>query len=214
MKKKVRIPTYQKIALDIASKIVEHKYIIGDKIYTRSTLASQYNVSSETARRAISILSDLDIVETIKGSGVTIKSYEKALKFVREFKDMQTLNSLIVDINDSISQQKEDNNNLENKINRLVKNISRFQSINPFIPFEVKIENTTPYLNKNISDINFWHHTTATVIAIKRNNTTILSPGPYAVFQESDIFYLIGDENSYRRVMDFLYPKEDQGLIN
>jgi len=82
-----------------------------------------------------------------------------------------------------------------------------------FIPFEVKIRNTTPYLNKNISDINFWHHTTATVIAIKRNNTTILSPGPYADFRENDIFYFVGDENSYRRVMDFLYPKEDQGLI-
>lgn len=191
MEKKVRIPVYQKIALDIASKIVEHKYIIGEKIYTRSTIASQYNVSSETARRAISILSDLDIVETIKGSGVTIKSYEKALKFVREFKDMQTFNSLIADINDNISQQKEVNINLENKIKRLV-----------------KIRTTTPYLNKNISDINFWHHTTATVIAIKRDNSIILSPGPYADFQENDIFYLIGDEDSYRRVMEFLYPEE------
>lgn len=206
MEKKLRVPTYQKIAVDIASKIVEHQYLIGEKVYTRSTLASGYNVSSETARRAVSILSDLGIVETIKGSGVIIKSYEKALEFVREFKDLQTVNSLVVDIKNSISKQKKGTLDLEEKIEQLTENIARFQSINPFIPFEVKIEKNTSYLNKNTSEANFWHHTGATVIAIKRDNHTILSPGPYADFQENDIFYFIGDEDSYRRVMDFLYP--------
>lgn len=208
MEKKVRIPTYQKIAVDIASKIVEHQYIIGEKIYTRSTLASQYQVSSETARRAVNILSDLGIVETIKGSGVIITSYEKALEFVREFKDMQTVNGLIVDIKKNISKQKEEATSLEKKILKLTENISRFQSVNPFIPFEIKINNKTPYLNKNTAEVNFWHHTAATVIAIKRDNTTILSPGPYADFLEEDVFYFIGDQDSYRRVMDFLYPTE------
>lgn len=208
MEKKLRIPTYQKIAVDIASKIVENQYFIGEKIYTRSTLASGYHVSSETARRAISILSDLGIVETIKGSGVIIKSYEKALEFVREFKDLQTVNSLIIDIKSSISRQKEETLGLEKKITRLTENIARFQSINPFIPFEVIIKKNTPYLNKNISEVNFWHHTGATVIAIKRNNHTILSPGPYADFQENDVYYFIGDEDSYRRVMEFLFPSD------
>lgn len=208
MERKIRVPTYQKIALDIASKIVEGQYVIGDKIYARSSLASQYKVSAETARRAMSILSDLGIVETIRGSGVIIASYEKALEFVREFKDMQTLNGLIIDIKESITKQKKEAESLENKILKLTENISRFQAVNPFIPFEVKITNQTPYLNKNTSEVNFWHHTTATVIAIKRGSTTILSPGPYADFLENDIFYFIGDENSYRRVIDFLYPNK------
>ncbi|NMB43398.1 MAG: GntR family transcriptional regulator [Clostridiales bacterium] len=208
MERKLKVPTYQKIAVDISSKIVEGQYVIGEKIYARSTLASHYQVSSETARRAISILSDLGIVETLKGSGVIISSYEKALEFVREFKDLQTLNGLIIDIKESISNQKKEAQSLEKKINKLTENISRFQSVNPFIPFEVKITKETPYLSKNTSEVNFWHHTTATVIAIKRNNTTILSPGPFADFLEDDIFYFIGDENSYRRVMEFLYPSD------
>ncbi|RKJ34567.1 GntR family transcriptional regulator, partial [Butyricicoccus sp. 1XD8-22] len=49
----VKQPKYMKIAADIASKIVDKKYVIGEKIYARSSLASQYGVSSETARRAI-----------------------------------------------------------------------------------------------------------------------------------------------------------------
>ena len=70
------MPQYQKIAVDLASKIVDGKYKVGDKIYARSALASRYGVSSETARRAVCVLADLDIVESTKGSGVIIKSQE------------------------------------------------------------------------------------------------------------------------------------------
>lgn len=75
MEKKTKIvgPVYQQIAADIASKIANGHYEVGEKIYARSVLASQYGVSAETARRAISILSDMDIVDTARGSGVVYK---------------------------------------------------------------------------------------------------------------------------------------------
>lgn len=91
---KLTSPRYQQIATDIAAKIVDKKYKVGDKIYTRSSIASQYGVSAETARRAISILVDLDIVESTKGSGVVIKSYEKAVQFVHQYNDIQTIHDL------------------------------------------------------------------------------------------------------------------------
>ena len=72
-------PKYQQIAADIAAKIVDGHYRVGEKIYARSSLASQYGVSSETARRAVCVLSHLKIVEATKGSGVIIKSYENAI---------------------------------------------------------------------------------------------------------------------------------------
>ncbi|MEG2918744.1 MAG: GntR family transcriptional regulator, partial [Clostridium sp.] len=78
-KSKITSPRYQQIAADIASKIATGHYKLGEKIYARSMLASQYGVSSETSRRAICILSDLDIVDTTKGSGVVIKSCENAI---------------------------------------------------------------------------------------------------------------------------------------
>lgn len=73
----IKQPKYQTIAEDIATKIVKKKYIVGEKIYARSSLASQYGVSAETARRAIAVLQDLNIVEATKGSSVIITSYEK-----------------------------------------------------------------------------------------------------------------------------------------
>ena len=69
-KSKDGMPRYQQIALDIATQIVKQQYKVGDRIYARSSLASKYHVSPETARRAICLLADMDIVEAEKGSGV------------------------------------------------------------------------------------------------------------------------------------------------
>jgi len=204
---KVKGSVYQKIALDIASRIVEKNLKIGEKIYSRSSISSQYKVSPETARRAINILSDLDIVETMKGSGVIIKSYENAVKYVRGFSDKQTIKSLINEINESFNNQIKEIEALKKNFDLLTENTQRFHSSNPFVPFEIKITKDSKHLNKSASEINFWQNTNATIVAIKRNNSIILSPGAYAVFLEDDIFYFVGDDNSYLRVKEFMYSE-------
>ncbi|SFC16607.1 GntR family transcriptional regulator [Clostridium uliginosum] len=208
MDKKLKIvrPVYQQIAADIASKIATGQYKIGEKIYARSLLASQYGVSSETARRAICILSDVNIVDTTKGSGVIIKSCENAIKFLKQYDDIKTINDLKKDILCSVERQTNENNYLKEKLIELIDKTERFKSINPFMPFEICIRKETPYMGKTIADINFWHNTSATIIAIKRDDSLIMSPGPYALLCENDIFYFIGDKNCYERVNTYLYP--------
>ena len=58
-KKKIVRPRYQQIAVDLAERIVENRYKVGEKIHARSTLASTYNASPETTRKAINVLVDL-----------------------------------------------------------------------------------------------------------------------------------------------------------
>ena len=69
-------------------------YCIGDKLYGRSSLASEYNVSPETIRRSITLLSDMDIVTVTKGSGIVISSVDNCLKFIDKFKDIDSISSL------------------------------------------------------------------------------------------------------------------------
>lgn len=206
-KTKVTIPVYQQIATDIASKIVDKQYSVGDKIYTRSSIASQYGVSSETARRAISILSDLEIVGAIKGSGVIIKSYEKAVAFVRQYHDIQTINNLKKDIFDSVQRQAKETEYFVSRISTLIEKTDRFRSINPFVPFEIRITSECPYLYKTIQEMNFWHNTAATIIAIQRKGELLISPGPHAVFLPEDLLFFIGDENCLDRVKNFIFPE-------
>ena len=79
------IPRYQRIALEIASRIASGEYEEGQKLSGRSSIAGQYGVSPETARRAFSVLADLEIVEPAKGSGMFIKSREKSEEFIKQF---------------------------------------------------------------------------------------------------------------------------------
>lgn len=208
MEKKIKIvsPVYQQIAADVASKIANGFYEVGEKIYTRSVLASQYGVSPETARRAMCILSDMDIVDTTRGSGVIIKSSENAIKFVKQYDDVKTVNDLKNNILNSLERQKTENDYLKEQLVELINKTERFKSINPFMPFEISISKETPYIEKTVAEINFWHNTSATIICIKRNERLEMSPGPYAVLRENDIFYFVGDESCYDRVNKFIYP--------
>ncbi|WP_206460443.1 GntR family transcriptional regulator [Anaerovorax sp. IOR16] len=205
-KLKISTPRYQQIAADIAAKIVEGKYVVGDKIYARSALAAQYSVSPETARRAICVLSDLGIADSTKGSGVLIKSYENAIAYVKQFKDVQGINSLKQELIKSVERQKKETEIFTHCLESLLDKTDRFRSVNPFIPFQLEITKETPHLNESISEMNFWHHTSATIIAIKHKEELLLSPGPYAILAEKDKLYFVGDDDCLERVKKFLYP--------
>ena len=101
-------PVYQQIAIDLATKISNGKYLPGERISGRSTMAGQYNVSPETIRRAVCILEDAGVVEILPQSGVKILSQQKAVEFVNKFRDVEALTAIknrILELLDTISQQ-------------------------------------------------------------------------------------------------------------
>jgi len=200
-------PVYQKIAIDIANRIVSGNLSIGDKLYGRSSLASQYNVSPETVRRSISLLSDMNIVKVTKGSGIIINSADNCLQFIDKFKDIDSISSLKKGIVDLLEKKKQLDKNIEYSIDELVDYSSRFKNSNPFIPFEFEIHSEMSIINKTISESKFWQNTGATIIGIRRNEELILSPGPNTIFKDNDIFIVICSENSYYRIKDFLKEK-------
>lgn len=195
---------YQQIAADIAAKIVDRRYLVGEKIYARSLLASQYSVSSETARKAIAILSDLAIVETVKGSGVVIRSYENAAAFLKRFRNVGTLSELKRDAVKCLNRLEQEENALRESIIRLVDHADRFRALNPISPFSVQVEPNASCIGRSLSDLSFWHNTAATVVAIRRGDALMLSPGPYAEFESGDIVYFVGEEDCVMRVSTLL----------
>ena len=56
-----------------------------------------------------------------------------------------------------------------------------------------------------ISEINFWQSTGVTVVAIRKGEELIVSPGPYALFEAGDVFIMVGPEDSHSKVQDYLY---------
>ena len=79
-------------------------------------------------------MQDLEIVEASKGSGVIIKSYEKAAQFVRQFHDVQSIHEIQNELLTSIQKQHHELINLQDKAKQLISRTEHYRSVNPFIP--------------------------------------------------------------------------------
>lgn len=116
----ITIPRYLKIAVDISARIVSGDLLEGDKLKGRSVLSTEYSVSPETIRRAMSILSDKKVVDVVAGSGITVLSKAKAIQFLNNFKEDERINQM----RSRLSQMIEQSAALSEKINSLTYQIT------------------------------------------------------------------------------------------
>lgn len=193
---------YQQVALEIAARIADGHYKVGDKLKSRSTLASTFGVSPETARKAINILVDLGILDVRQGSGSTVISREKAEEFVEQFDSENNIKTLSKDIITSINQQKKGMDQMKQMINAFMNQAALAKKHYPFRPYELTVTGKDK-LSKSLAELNVWHQTGATVIAIQHQETLTLSPGPYATVEEEDIIYFVGDDQVLARMDSF-----------
>ena len=195
---------YEEIALDIANMIYKENFKEGDRLHGRSTLAGIYNVSPETIRRAIKLLEDVDVVKSYRGSGITILSKDKAFKYINKFKNIESVASHKATLANLIEQQKELNSEIEATIDKIVDYASRYSNTTAITPYEIEVTEKCTFIGKSIGGVSFWQHTGGTIVGIRRDNDTILSPGPYSTFELGDVLLVIGEEKVYNAVKMFL----------
>ena len=203
------IPTYKKIALDIANKIQLNNILEGDILHGRSTLSSKYNVSPETIRRSMILLEDVEVVKTIKGKGILVLSREKAISFLNRNKSIDSIRSYKTEIDKLLNNRKEIENQLLKSIQGIIDYSSRFNEVNNIIPLEFVVPENCLYIGKTVGEIMFWQNTGATLIAVKRNDELLLSPGPYISLNPNDVLIVVGNDNIRNSVPRFLYPKNN-----
>ena len=204
MSQRIDNPRYMNIALDIAGRICKGEYKEGDRIFGRSVLASEYNVSPETIRRAINLLEDMQVVIANQGSGINVSSLSNAYSFVRKFQNKDTIRSLKNEIRALISQKNDVENSIKKKIDMIVDYSYRLKNSNVFTPLEIEIDDNSHLIGRTISETKFWQNTGATIIAIKRNDALVLSPGPYGGFEKGDVIFVIGGEDVIERIEKFM----------
>lgn len=206
-KKTVVLPKYQQIAVEIAQRIVDKRYVEGEKLHARSTLASNFSVSPETARKAINVLVDLEIMEVRHGSGAYVASRERAQQFLVQFQDVQTFQEIKGDIMQSVKRQQAELNNFTELLEHLVDQTKKVHNLTPFVPFELVLTEEAEHLEATVSELNLWHATGATIVAIQQPQQLLLSPGPYAKLSAGDTLYFVGNEEAFQRMTNFFYPE-------
>jgi K+/H+ antiporter YhaU regulatory subunit KhtT len=184
--------------MDLAARIASGELPEGSRLKGRSTLATEYNVSPETIRRSMSILSDKSVLKILLGSGIVILSKENAIRFIKSFKDDER----VADLRLKLAQLMEKRNSMDEEILVLTKQIIdmyRYKRSDLVTPVEVPLPQKSPVIGKSIGELEIWHNTGATIIGVVQQKGIILSPGPYYEFCESDRVLIVGDENVIER---------------
>lgn len=198
--KNIGPPVYSQIALDIAVRIARGELKENTKISGRSKMASEYNVSPETIRRSFQLLQDMKIIEVLQSSGAIIKSRDNALKYIERNNIGNDFRNLKQELNALLKER----SNMDKRINDIVSQIidysERYRNIKPLYTLEFEIPENSSILKKSITETKFWQNTGATIVAIKRLDDIILSPGPYFVFESHDIIVVTGDMGISQRI--------------
>jgi K+/H+ antiporter YhaU regulatory subunit KhtT len=202
---KNNIPSYKKIAINIAHAICEGEYKEGDRIYTKTSLVVKYGVSTETARRAVSVLADAGVVTVKKNSGVLIISATKAMEFLTHMKYLSNTLDITMTLNNQIKENINNMKDMQETFNDLLERINYYSKVTSIIPEDILITEECFFVGKNISAINFWQNTGATVVAIQHDGINCISPGPIFQLNINDTLVYVGEFQSKKKVHDFLY---------
>ncbi|WP_298017603.1 TrkA C-terminal domain-containing protein [uncultured Dysosmobacter sp.] len=200
---------YLQIALDLASRIAKGDLPEGSRIYGRSVMASEYNVSPETIRRALRLLADMKVVEVKPQSGAMVLSADSARRYIENFEENADVRALRAQLREQMEEYDALHRRMAETVKALVKSRDTFAAAGEPLPnYEVPVPKDSPCTGKSIGALKFWQSTGGTIVAIRRGQTVILSPGPYAELYAGDIIVLVGSPAAAEAAQRLLSVKE------
>ena len=209
MKQTVVPSQYLQIALDLARRIAKGELPEGSRIYGRSVMASEYNVSPETIRRALRLLADMKVVEVKPQSGAVVLSADSARRYIVNFEESADVRALRQQLKELMAEYADLSRRLSDTVTALMKSRDTFAAAGEPLPnYEVPIPKGSPLIGQSIGALKFWQSTGGTIVAIRRGQTVILSPGPYAELYDGDVIVLVGSPAAAEAAHNLIAPKE------
>ena len=196
-------PVYERVAYEIAIQIANGKVVEGAKIKGRSLASTQFNVSTETMRKALNVLQDNGVIAIKEQSGAQVLSREQALKFSEEYKDEIALKNSFQVFHSLLDESKTIQQRIKKELSRLEKKYDINHSSTPIRTFDYQLSETHPMVGRTLRSINFYKATGATLYGIV-GTITVSSPSSEYVFQPFDILYFSGDETVMQRTVEYL----------
>lgn len=196
---------YKSIALDIAQRIVSGEFPVQSKISGRSLLASQYQVSPETIRKAIGLLKDENIVFVSQGKEIVIISDQNAFDYITRNNYLKSVYSLKQELQLLLVHKKEIDSKFELLLTGIINASDRLQNLKPYHPVEIKVTDSSHVIGKTIGNLQFWQNTGATIVALRRGIQVSISPGPHVILRENDVLVVVGDGQVQERTEHFLH---------
>ncbi|HKM06087.1 MAG TPA: TrkA C-terminal domain-containing protein [Sphaerochaeta sp.] len=195
---------YEKIALDIANRIARQELAEGVRLSGRSVMSSEYGVSPETIRRSFSLLEEMDVVEVKHNSGVSVVSRDNAKKYITKYGKSNENRKLLAQIRHVLNEREQVDKELFTLAKDLIEANDRFSASNPFPTYEYTINETSLAVENCLGELQFWQKTGGTVIAIRRDGSILLSPGPDLRLHLGDILIFVGNQDTLAKTKELL----------
>lgn len=206
MREKNRFPKHYQIAIDIAQKIKQRKLKEGTKLSGRSIAATEYDTSTETVRKAFSLLRQYHVISIKEKSGAIVLSREASISFLNIFKSESNIKNLFIELDELIEKKYQIEKDIKYTLKKLKTLSSRYKNDLPFDYFEVKIHNNYFAVGKTVSQLNLLECTGGTLFGIVHQEQPQQVINNDYVIEEDDILYISGDYPASLKII--LYLKE------
>ena len=192
---------YTRIAISLAERIASGQLKEGDKLSGRSKLSPEYNVSTETIRRTLRLLADMKVVEVKEQSGVYVLSADNARRYLHNFADQTDIRGKQQQLKELLVRQEHLNRQMAALCRDILDETSQTPDALP--NYYCRIPDDWPHSGTTVGALRFWQATGATIVAIRRGLSYIVSPGPYAELYAGDAVIFVGGVKAREAVSHF-----------
>ena len=192
---------YTRIAISLAERIASGQLKEGDKLSGRSKLSPEYNVSPETIRRTLRLLADMKVVEVKEQSGVYVLSADNARRYLHNFADQTDIRGKQQQLKELRVRQEHLNRQMAALCRDILDETSQTPDALP--NYYCRIPDDWPHSGTTVGALRFWQATGATIVAIRRGLSYIVSPGPYAELYAGDAVIFVGGVKAREAVSHF-----------
>lgn len=192
---------YTRIAISLAERIASGQLKEGDKLSGRSKLSPEYNVSPETIRRTLRLLADMKVVEVKEQSGVYVLSADNARRYLHNFADQTDIRGKQQQLKELLVRQEHLNRQMAALYRDILDETSQTPDALP--NYYCRIPDDWPHSGTTVGALRFWQATGATIVAIRRGLSYIVSPGPYAELYAGDAVIFVGGVKAREAVSHF-----------
>ena len=192
---------YTRIAISLAERIASGQLKEGEKRSGRSKLSPEYNVSPETIRRTLRLLADMKVVEVKEQSGVYVLSADNARRYLHNFADQTDIRGKQQQLKELLVRQEHLNRQMAALCRDILDETSQTPDALP--NYYCRIPDDWPHSGTTVGALRFWQATGATIVAIRRGLSYIVSPGPYAELYAGDAVIFVGGVKAREAVSHF-----------
>lgn len=192
---------YTRIAISLAERIASGQLKEGDKLSGRSKLSPEYNVSPETIRRTLRLLADMKVVEVKEQSGVYVLSADNARRYLHNFADQTDIRGKQQQLKELLVRQEHLNRQMAALCRDILDETSQTPDALP--NYYCRIPDDWPHSGTTVGALRFWQATGATIVAIRRGLSYIVSPGPYGELYAGDAVIFVGGVKAREAVSHF-----------